>query len=188
MRKATPAAVCIAAVVPTGAVAAVATAMRAQVVAGYVWNSLEIEQPYGGSVLWSELEKHPEALELYRGIGFGKEFNASSSENLRVSITETISCANCHSGPDMQRAITSPALVRGLAGIGMDAATTTQDDMKMLACAQCHAEYYFAKPGNMLTFPWAQRTTPADIERYYESIGFVDWLHTGTGYGMIKVQ
>jgi len=87
----------------------------------------------------------------------------------------------------MQRAITSPALVRGLAGIGMDAATTTQDDMKMLACAQCHVEYYFAKPGNILTFPWAQGTTPADIERYYESIGFVDWLHTGTGYGMLNL-
>jgi formate-dependent nitrite reductase cytochrome c552 subunit len=36
-----------------------------------------------------------------------------------------------------------------------------QDDMKMLVCAQCHVEYYFAEPGNGLTFPRAQGTTPA---------------------------
>lgn len=58
----------------------------------------------------------------------------------------------------------------------------------MLACAQCHVEYYFAKPGGILTFPWAQGTTPSDIERYYEGIGFVDWVQPGTGYGMIKGQ
>lgn len=233
MRKTTLAAICIAVLTLAGAVAALAAASRAQVAASYERNSSEIDQPYGGSVPWSKLERHPEARELYRGIGFGTEFNASrghtcaradvvatsrpkstagcwscksanvpavieavgeeafyasSFENLKGSITETISCANCHSEPDMQRAITSPALVRGLAGIGMDAAITTQDDMKMLACAQCHVEYYFAKPGNVLTFPWAQGTTPADIERYYESIDFVDWVHPGTGYGMIKVQ
>lgn len=184
MRKTTLAIASVAVLVLASAVAALAVASQTQVVASYARNSLEIEQPYGGSVPWSKLEKHPEARELYRGIGFGKEFNASrghafartdviatsrskptagcwscksadvpaviasmgkeafyasSFEELEGSITETISCANCHSGPDMQRAITSPALVRGLAGIGMDAATTTQDDMKMLACAQCHA-------------------------------------------------
>ena len=88
----------------------------------------------------------------------------------------------------MQRTITSIALSRGLAGLGIDVASATQDDMKMLACAQCHVEYYFAKPGGILTFPWAQGTTPADIERYYEGIGFVDWVHPGTGHGMIKGQ
>lgn len=182
---------------------------------------------------WSKLERHPEARELYRGIGFGKEFNASrghtyawtdviatsrpkpaagcwscksadvpaviaamgeeafyasSFDDLEGSITETISCVNCHQEPGMQRMIMNPALVRGLASLGIDALTATQDDMKMLACAQCHVEYYFTKRGNVLTFPWDQGTTPADIERYYEDIGFVDWVHPGTGYGMLKVQ
>jgi hypothetical protein len=66
MRKTTLAAVCIAVLTLAGAVAAVAVSMRSQVVTSYVQNSLEIEQPYGGSVPWSKLERHPEARELYR--------------------------------------------------------------------------------------------------------------------------
>jgi len=99
-----------------------------------------------------------------------------------------ISCANCHNPDDMTRRINNPALKAALAQDGKDLEELSQEDMRMLACAQCHVEYYFTYSELILTLPWANGTEPHAIEAYYDSIGFSDWKHPDSGVGLLKVQ
>jgi len=55
--------------------------------------------------------------------------------------------------------------------------------MRSLVCAQCHVEYYFNKdlPGKegipYLVFPWDDGQTVEDMEKYYDRVKHVDWVH-----------
>ncbi|MEW6244046.1 MAG: ammonia-forming cytochrome c nitrite reductase subunit c552 [Bacillota bacterium] len=199
----------------------------------YLRNHQGIAQPYGGSVLISKLENHPEALILYSGTGFSVDFNSSrghtyslkdvmatarprpggvcltcksaavprlmeqmgEEEFFRADFASVsslaahpVGCANCHRSEDMSLTITNPALLRGLEQLGKDTMQLLRQDMKTLVCAQCHVEYYFAKPDLKLTLPWNGGTDPEAIEEYYTGIGFVDWTHPDLGVGLVKVQ
>lgn len=99
-----------------------------------------------------------------------------------------ISCANCHNPGDMARTITNPALKRALIATGKDIESIPQDEMRMLACAQCHVEYYFSYSDFILTFPWSNGMEPQAIEAYYDNLGFSDWKHPDSGVGLLKVQ
>ena len=60
--------------------------------------------------------------------------------------------------------------------------------MRSLVCAQCHVEYYFAKPGNYLTFPWDKGFSADSMEAYYDNLDFVDWTHKLSKAPMLKAQ
>ena len=49
--------------------------------------------------------------------------------------------------------------------------------MRSLVCAQCHTEYYFQKGTNYLTFPQDSGVTVEAMEKYYDKIGFYDYIH-----------
>jgi nitrite reductase (cytochrome c-552) len=55
-------------------------------------------------------------------------------------------------------------------------------------CAQCHVEYYFAQPGNMVTYPWSGGIRVEEIEAYYDERGFSAWQHGMTGAPVLKAQ
>lgn len=99
-----------------------------------------------------------------------------------------IGCANCHNPEDMSRVITNPALKAALMKAGKAPDSADPSEMRKLACAQCHVEYYFDYSDYQLTLPWDNGTAPQQIELYYESIGFIDWKHAVSGIPLIKVQ
>jgi nitrite reductase (cytochrome c-552) len=103
-------------------------------------------------------------------------------------IVNPIGCADCHSSQDGQLSISRPYLERGWASLGRSTDDITYQDMRSLACAQCHSEYYFAKTpytdddgvektAAVVTFPWAKGLAAEDMEAYYDEIEFADWTH-----------
>lgn len=126
----------------------------------------------------------PYLVEEYGAEGFYKADFAKTAEEAAYPI----SCANCHNPEDMTRRITNPALKVALSESGKNLEETTQEEMRMLACAQCHVEYYFTYSDLVLTLPWVNGTEPQAIESYYDSIGFSDWKHPDSGVGLLKVQ
>ncbi|HNT53189.1 MAG TPA: ammonia-forming cytochrome c nitrite reductase subunit c552 [Anaerolineaceae bacterium] len=107
---------------------------------------------------------------------------------LGEQITEPIGCANCHEAGTMRLVVTNPALETALVAQGLDWQTFTRQEMRTIVCANCHVEYYFDGPSNLLTFPWTNGTTIEDIEAYYAEDGHVDWTHPVSGTEMIKMQ
>ncbi len=114
-------------------------------------------------------------------------------------MANTIGCADCHDSQTAELKISRPHLERGLEAIGKDPKTVNAEDMRSLACAQCHSEYYFKKTewkdkdGNkkvakVVTFPWDNGLTAEDMEKYYDDIGFKDWTHKISKAPMLKAQ
>ncbi len=114
-------------------------------------------------------------------------------------IVNPIGCGDCHSSQDAQLTITRPYLKRGLDAIGMTEDKITYQDMRSLACAQCHSEYYFKKTpytdkdgkdqiAAVVTFPWAKGLAAEDMEEYYNEIEFKDWTNKMSKAPMLKAQ
>jgi len=94
----------------------------------------------------------------------------------------------------MKLTITQPALIEAFQRQGKDITKSSHNEMRSLVCAQCHVEYYFNK--NLpekegipyLVFPWDEGQTVEDMEKYYDKVGHVDWVHSISKAPMLKAQ
>lgn len=114
-------------------------------------------------------------------------------------IVNAVGCANCHDSATGAPAASAAYLIRGLEAAGLKSKDLTGEDMRNLACAQCHSEYYFKaeewtdndgnkKVAKVVTFPWANGLTAEDMEAYYDDIEFKDWTHKISKAPMLKAQ
>jgi nitrite reductase (cytochrome c-552) len=132
-------------------------------------------------------------------------------------ITHPVSCVDCHDPATMALRVTRPAFVIGMQALARSDdpvphlpsvarwrqgdrarpydvnALASRQEMRSMACAQCHVEYYFtpadAPQGpRQLVYPWHEGLKVEDAERYYDQIGYDDWTHAVTGAGLIKAQ
>ncbi|MCC6484492.1 MAG: ammonia-forming cytochrome c nitrite reductase subunit c552 [Armatimonadetes bacterium] len=132
--------------------------------------------------------KSPDVPRLMSQIGPGK-FYAQHFKDLKHEITNTIGCADCHNPKTMALQISRPALIEAFRRHGKDVNKSTHQEMRTLVCAQCHVEYYFKdKKTNYLVFPWDEGLKAEDFQKYYQKVGFRDWVHAISGAKMIKMQ
>ena len=168
---------------------------------------------YPFSMEYNEERGHAHALEDVRSI---KRVNAQthatcysckSSDNPRLwtemgmaaydkmffsemtpKLNNTIGCANCHEAATMKLVVTNPALDEALKAQGKDWHTFTRQEMRTVVCGNCHVEYYFKGEDKYLTFPWADGTKIEEIIKYYDDMGFNDWIHPDSGAQLLKMQ
>lgn len=114
-------------------------------------------------------------------------------------IVNPIGCADCHDSQTSQLAISRPYLLRGWESLGRNVEDITFQDMRSLACAQCHSEYYFKKTpytddngvektAAVVTFPWSEGLAAEDMEVYYDEREFKDWTNKLSKAPMLKAQ
>lgn len=116
------------------------------------------------------------------------EFYAGKWSKMGAEIVNPIGCADCHDPLTMNLTITRPGLIEAFQRQGKDIMKATPQEMRSLVCAQCHVEYYFKGEGKYLTFPWDKGSTVEDMEKYYDEIEHVDWVHKLSKAPMLKAQ
>ncbi len=131
--------------------------------------------------------KSTDVVRMMKQVG-PKEFYSGKWIEKGHEIVNPIGCADCHDANTMDLTITRPALVEAMERQGKKIEDFTHNEMRSLVCAQCHVEYYFAKPGNYLTFPWDKGFSADDMEEYYDNIEFTDWTHKLSRTPMLKAQ
>lgn len=137
--------------------------------------------------------KSPDVPRLMKEIGV-TEFYSKKLSNFGSQVINPIGCADCHDPKTMNLTITRPALVEAFQAMGKDINQASHQEMRSLVCAQCHVEYYFDKTrpdkkgAQYLTFPWKKGQTVEDMEAYYDSVGFYDWVHPLSKAKMLKAQ
>ncbi len=131
--------------------------------------------------------KSTDVVRMMKELG-PKEFYSGKWIEKGKEIVNPIGCADCHDPNTMDLTITRPALVEAFERQGKKIEDFTHNEMRSLVCAQCHVEYYFAKPGNYLTFPWDKGFSADDMEEYYDNIEFTDWTHKISRTPMLKAQ
>ncbi|WP_224982939.1 ammonia-forming cytochrome c nitrite reductase subunit c552 [Geomonas agri] len=113
----------------------------------------------GGSCLTC---KTPYAPTLQRQLG--KDYFAKPYQEIRGKIpkgdqTLGVACIDCHDNRDMSLKISRGfTLGKGLEKLGVDQSKLTKQDLRTLACAQCHVTYSIPKDADMKStdvfFPW----------------------------------
>jgi nitrite reductase (cytochrome c-552) len=116
-------------------------------------------------------------------------FYAQPWAALGHEVVNPISCANCHDPQTMNLRITQPALIEAFERQGRDVNRASLQELRSLTCAQCHVEYYFAGPGNYLTFPWDNGFGVEEAEAFLDdTAGHTDWTHAISRAPMLKAQ
>jgi nitrite reductase (cytochrome c-552) len=116
-------------------------------------------------------------------------FYKSKWEDLGSEIVNNIGCQDCHDNKTMNLRISRPALIEAFERRGLDIKKATHQEMRSLVCAQCHVEYYFkGKEDKYLTFPWDKGMTVDDVEKYYDQVEHVDFVHALSKTKILKAQ
>ena len=105
-----------------------------------------------------------------------------------AEIVNPIGCADCHEPKNMDLHISRPSLTEAFSRQGRDITHATPQEMRSLVCAQCHSEYYFKGNIKYPTFPWDKGFTVEDLEKYYDEIGFTDYIHQLSRAPILKAQ
>lgn len=112
-----------------------------------------------------------------------------------AEIINPIGCADCHDTKSAAFAKGEPALklsrpyaTRAMNAIDKPFEKQSRFTQQSQVCGQCHVEYFFAKPNNAVTFPWAKGLDVENIESFYDEIGFQDWTHQLSKTPMLKAQ
>ena len=131
--------------------------------------------------------KGPDVPRMMRELGVGEFYHKRWSE-LGTEIHNTIGCSDCHDARTMDLKPARPALYEAWARAGKDVKKATHQELRSLVCAQCHTEYYFDKETDYLMFPQNYGLTCEDAERWYDEIGFYDYIHPLSKTPILKAQ
>ncbi len=105
--------------------------------------------------------------------------------DILASMNEQVGCFTCHGNtPGEGITVTHTYLV--------DALGEDFDKVKpaVLACGQCHVEYYFQPDNKATTLPYTELSvmTPDAMYAYYEVMDFADYTNPRTGVRQLKTQ
>jgi len=130
-------------------------------------------------------------------------------------VEHPVSCIDCHDPESMQLRVTRPGFLLGIRAFAESDAPAphlpsverwrkgsrtkpydpndqadgaSRQELRSMACGQCHVEYYFKGDGKLLTYPWHNGLKMDQAEAYYDAEGFADWTHAVTGAPMLKAQ
>ncbi len=145
--------------------------------------------------------KTPYAPVLQKQMGrdyFAKPYDEARARIPKEHQTLGVACVDCHNSKDMSLKISRGfTLGKALRTIGVDGAKLTQQDMRTLACAQCHVTYSIPKDADMkstdVVFPWKGgqwgKITIEDIIRELRSSpANKEWTQSVTGFKMAFVR
>ena len=123
-----------------------------------------------------------------------------------------VGCLECHDPKTMQLRVTRPGFVAGIRALAAGDAPTphlpsieqwrkgdrrraydpnvdaSRQELRSMACGQCHVEYYFKGEGKVVTYPWRNGLRVEEIEKYYDEEKWTDWTHADSGAPALKAQ
>ena len=127
-------------------------------------------------------------------------------------VNHPIACIDCHDPESMAVRVTKPGFLDGIAVLAKSNEPTphlpsierwrkgdrasdydpnrdaSRQEMRSMVCGQCHVEYYFKGDEKRVTYPWHNGLKVEQIERYYDDVGWKDWVHPDSGTNVLKAQ
>jgi nitrite reductase (cytochrome c-552) len=127
-------------------------------------------------------------------------------------VTHPVTCLDCHDPKTLALRVTRPAFLRGIQELAKSDdplphlpsiqrwregdrqrpydpnRDASRQEMRSLACGQCHVEYYFKGEGKLLTYPWHNGLKVQQIEAYYDEQEWSDWKHAVAASPVLKAQ
>ncbi len=118
----------------------------------------------------------------------GKTLYKKKWVELGSEAVNPIGCADCHEPESMTLRVTRSFLVDAYSCCGRRMEDATEQEMRSLVCAQCHSEYYLRGEDRMPALPWNRGYALEDMEAYYDSLHFTDFIHKLSSAPLLKAQ
>ena len=131
--------------------------------------------------------KSPDSARLIGEMGV-EAFSAKKFNELKDSISHSISCYDCHDEATLALRSLRPAVLEGFRSFGKEMDSLTHQEKRSAICSQCHSTYYMAEQTNIVTFPWSKGLLAENIEENYKESNFSDWTHPISKVRMIKTR
>jgi len=133
-------------------------------------------------------------------------------DGARKLVTHPVTCIDCHDPETLALRVTRPAFLNGIRALAKSQEPVphlpsidtwrkgerkeeynpnrdaSRQELRSMACGQCHVEYYFKGEGKLLTYPWAGGLKVEQIEKYYDDEDWKDWTHAISGADVLKAQ
>jgi nitrite reductase (cytochrome c-552) len=141
-----------------------------------------------------------------------EEICAMPYSEARELVSHPVSCVDCHEPETLALRVTRPGFLQGIAELARSDEPVphlpsierwrqgtrqadydpneeaSRQELRSMACGQCHVEYYFKGDRKTVTYPWANGLKVEQIEKYYDDAGFKDWTHAVSGAEVLKAQ
>ncbi len=133
-------------------------------------------------------------------------------EDASKLVEHPVTCLDCHDPATMHLRVTRPGFLNGIRVLAESANPVphlpsverwrrgsrarpydpnldgSRQELRSMACAQCHVEYHFKGEGKLLTYPWHNGLKVEQIEKYYDDAKFSDWTHEVSKAPVLKAQ
>jgi nitrite reductase (cytochrome c-552) len=130
----------------------------------------------------------------------------------RALVSHPVTCLDCHDPETLALRVTRPGFLQGIARLAKSDdpvphlpsigrwrhgprksdydpnQEASRQELRSMACGQCHVEYYFHGEGKLLTYPWHNGLKVQHIEKYYDDEGWKDFDHKISGAPVLKAQ
>ncbi len=127
-------------------------------------------------------------------------------------VDHPVACIDCHEPSSMRLRVTRPGFITGIRALARSDepvphlpsierwrkgdrrhdydpnADAMRQEMRSMACAQCHVEYYFKGEQKLVTYPWINGLKVEQIEKYYDDQKWTDFTHAESGAPVLKAQ
>ncbi|UCX05666.1 ammonia-forming cytochrome c nitrite reductase subunit c552 [Shewanella glacialimarina] len=132
--------------------------------------------------------KTPDAPRLMEEMGI-EGFSGANFTDLGTEIKSVVYCSDCHEDGSAKLALPRPHAQDAMAKIKLpfDKQNTSMKGAQV--CGQCHVTYYFQpERSNKVNIPWIFGSTADDIEKYYDTRRFYEWIHPISKTPMLKAR
>ncbi|WP_051202072.1 ammonia-forming cytochrome c nitrite reductase subunit c552 [Ferrimonas senticii] len=127
----------------------------------------------------------PMLMAEYGENGFGSKTMAEVGHEMAVSV----GCDDCHQADQQSLRLARPFALEAMAKVQQPFAKQNHATQAAQTCGQCHVTYYFQpEQGNRVNIPWIFGNSADQIEKYYDTRRFYDWIHPISGTPMVKAR
>ncbi|QDF65332.1 ammonia-forming cytochrome c nitrite reductase subunit c552 [Shewanella sp. SNU WT4] len=139
-----------------------------------------------GASCWSC--KAPGAVALTQTMG-EQGFASKSFADVAYAMDVSVGCDDCHKSGSAELALPRARASNAMNKIRMPFDAQTPAVKASQVCGQCHVTYYFQpEKTNAVNIPWIFGNDADNIEKYYDTRRFADFVHPISGVPIIKAR
>ncbi|WP_137222507.1 MULTISPECIES: ammonia-forming cytochrome c nitrite reductase subunit c552 [Shewanella] len=132
--------------------------------------------------------KSPDAPRLMNEMGI-QGFSGANFVDLGREIKSVVYCSDCHVDGSAELALPRPHAQNAMAKIKLPFDKQDHAMQGAQVCGQCHVSYYFQpENNNKVNIPWIFGSTADEIEKYYDTRRFYEWIHPISKTPILKAR
>ena len=132
--------------------------------------------------------KTPDAPRLMNDLGI-EGFSAKNFTEVGKEVNSVVYCTDCHVDGKAELALPRPHAQDAMAKVHLPFDKQNNNMKGAQVCGQCHVTYYFQpERSNKVNIPWIFGNNVDDIEKYYDTRRFYEWIHPISQTPILKAR